>query len=70
MEPKKFLFVSLEGLIGDIAWRIAQEGHEVKYVIKNPEEKELANGFVQKAVSREHRTFCGRNGNKYVLVRT
>lgn len=48
MESKKFLFVSLDSLIGDIAWRVAKEGHEVKYYIKNPEEKEVADGFVPK----------------------
>ena len=48
MEPKKFLFVSLDALIGDIAWQISKEGHEVKYYIENPEEKEVSDGFVQK----------------------
>ena len=33
MNPKKFLFVSIDGLIGDIAWQIVKEGHEVKYFI-------------------------------------
>ena len=28
--PRKFLFVSLEGLIGDTAWSVAKEGHDVK----------------------------------------
>ncbi len=48
MEPKNFLFVSLDGLIGDIAWQIAKEGHNVKYFIGNKEEKEVAEGFVPK----------------------
>ncbi|MBU2562569.1 MAG: phosphoribosylamine--glycine ligase [Nanoarchaeota archaeon] len=48
MEPKNFLFISLEGLIGDIAWQVKKEGHNVKYYIKNPEEKEITNGFVEK----------------------
>jgi phosphoribosylamine---glycine ligase len=48
MEPKKFLFVSLEGLIGDTAWEVVKEGHEVRYFIQNPEEKEIADGFVPK----------------------
>ena len=30
---RKFLFVSLEGLIGDTAWAVAKEGHDVKYFI-------------------------------------
>jgi phosphoribosylamine---glycine ligase len=48
MEPKKFLFISFDGLIGDIAWQIKKEGNEVKYFIKNPDEKEVADGFVEK----------------------
>lgn len=48
MDSKKFLFVSIDGLIGDVAWHVAKEGHEVKYYIKNPDEKEVATGFVNK----------------------
>lgn len=44
--PKKFLFVTIDSLIGDIAWRIVLEGHEVKYYVKNPEDKEVGAGFV------------------------
>lgn len=45
---KRFLFVSLAGLIGDIAWQIVKEGHEVKYYIKAEREKDIADGFVPK----------------------
>lgn len=48
MESKKFLFVSLDALIGDVAWHVAKEGHQVKYYIKSPEEKEVSDGFVEK----------------------
>lgn len=48
MEKKKFLFVSLSGLIGDIAWQVAKEGHEVLYYIKAETEKDIADGFVKK----------------------
>jgi len=48
MDKKRFLFVSLEGLISDLAWQISKEGHEVKYSIENQTEKELADGFVPK----------------------
>ena len=48
MEPKNFLFVSIEGLIGDIAWQISKEGHNVKYSISSKEDKEVADGFVEK----------------------
>ncbi|HLC95752.1 MAG TPA: phosphoribosylglycinamide synthetase C domain-containing protein [Candidatus Nanoarchaeia archaeon] len=53
MEPKKFLFISWDGLIGDIAWQIAKEGHAVKYYIKSAEEKDVADGFVPKVDSWE-----------------
>ncbi len=49
MEPKKFLFVSIDGLIGDIAWQLIKEGHEAKYFIESEEEREVADGFVPKA---------------------
>lgn len=47
MEPKNFLFISIDSLIGDIAWQIVKEGHNVKYFIECAEEKEVASGFVQ-----------------------
>ncbi len=47
-EPKKILFVSLDGLIGDIAWQTIKEGHQAKYYIENPDDKEVADGFVPK----------------------
>jgi len=46
--PKNFLFISLDGLIGDIAWQILKEGHNVKYFIEAKEEKEVTDGFVPK----------------------
>lgn len=48
MPNKRFLFVSWDSLIGDIAWQTAKEGHEVKYYIQNPDEREIADGFVPK----------------------
>ncbi len=48
MEKKNFLFVSLDGLIGDTAWQVMKEGHDVKYHIENPAEKDIADGFVPK----------------------
>jgi phosphoribosylamine--glycine ligase len=48
MEKKKFLFVSLSGLIGDIAWQVVKEGHEVRYWIGAADEKDIADGFVPK----------------------
>jgi phosphoribosylamine--glycine ligase len=50
MEKKrKFLFVSLSGLVGDIAWQVLKEGHEVRYFIADEEEKDIADGFVPKS---------------------
>ena len=44
----KFLFVSYDGLIADIAWECVKEGEDVRFWIKDPEEKEIADGFVPK----------------------
>jgi len=48
MEPKNFLFISLEALITDIAWQVLKEGHNVKYYIHDPGQKEIGDGFVEK----------------------
>ncbi len=48
MKRKKFLFVSLDGLVGDIAWQMVKEGQQVKYYIEHDEEKEVTDGFVTK----------------------
>jgi phosphoribosylamine--glycine ligase len=42
----KFLFVSYDALIGDLAWDILKEGHDVKYFIENPADKDIGAGFV------------------------
>jgi phosphoribosylamine--glycine ligase len=44
-----FLFVSYDGLIGDLAWTIVKEGHNVKYSISNPADREVGAGFVPMA---------------------
>ena len=46
--PKKFLFVSWESLSGDLAWQIKKEGHEVKVYIKNEDDKDVYDGFLEK----------------------
>ncbi|MFH1210151.1 MAG: phosphoribosylglycinamide synthetase C domain-containing protein [archaeon] len=46
MEPKNFLFISLDNLIGDIAWQLIKEGHNVKYYVENEKEREVASGFI------------------------
>jgi phosphoribosylamine--glycine ligase len=48
-QPKvKFLFVSNEGLIGDLAWQIKKEGHDVKYFIAEKMQRDVCDGFVEK----------------------
>ena len=47
-KPKKFLFVSVGALIGDIAWMVRKEGHEVRYFIETESERSIADGFVDK----------------------
>lgn len=53
MESKKFLFVSYDALISDIAWQVVKEGHQAKYYIENKDEKEIADGFVDKTENWE-----------------
>jgi len=48
-KPKlKFLFVSIEALIGDLAWAVKKEGHEVKYYIEDKDQKDVCDGFLDK----------------------
>ncbi len=54
MEKKKFLFVSLDGLIGDTAWQLIKEGNEVRYCIEHKEEREVSDGFVPKIETWEN----------------
>jgi len=53
MEKRKFLFDSLSGLIGDIAWQVSKEGHEVRYYIKDQKEADIGDGFVAKSENPE-----------------
>src|SRR5918993_1386188 len=43
----KFLFVSYDGLIGDIAWECVKEGEDVRFWIKDPEEQEIRQAGVK-----------------------
>src|SRR3989344_2839125 len=45
---KKFLFISYDALISDIAWQVTKEGHEAKYYIKEKEYRDSADGLVEK----------------------
>ena len=50
MDSANFLFCSLdEPLIGDIAWQVHREGHNVKWHIASATEREIGDGFVPKA---------------------
>ncbi|VVB54039.1 Phosphoribosylamine--glycine ligase [uncultured archaeon] len=54
MEPKNFLFISLDALIGDTAWQVLKEGHNVKYYIQDPNQRDIADGFVPKVDNWEN----------------
>ncbi|MFT4250220.1 MAG: phosphoribosylamine--glycine ligase [Candidatus Woesearchaeota archaeon] len=55
METKNYLFITISGLITDIAWIIKKEGHNVKFYIKEAEDQEVGDGFVDKVSSwQEH----------------
>ena len=44
----RFLFVSKWALIHDLAGEVAKEGHEVRYAILSKNDKDVADGFVEK----------------------
>lgn len=48
MDKKKFLFVSYDALISDVAWQVVKEGHDVKYWIRDKDSSDVADGFVPK----------------------
>ncbi|MFH1521162.1 MAG: phosphoribosylglycinamide synthetase C domain-containing protein [Candidatus Micrarchaeota archaeon] len=56
--PKKLLkvlFVSIDALIGDMAWTIKKEGHEAKYYIQDKDQKDVCDGLVDKVDNwKEH----------------
>lgn len=45
---KKFLFISIEGLLCDIAWVIAKEGNQVKVYISDENSADIGTGFVDR----------------------
>jgi phosphoribosylamine--glycine ligase len=46
--PRKYLFVSPQALIHDLAMHVQEEGHAVRYSILAKSEKEVADGFLEK----------------------
>ena len=51
MEKKKFFFYSYEALHIDAAWRVLNEGHDVRYFIKDKQVNDTGDGFVPKVES-------------------
>jgi phosphoribosylamine--glycine ligase len=47
-KKQRFLFISHDALISDIAWQVTQEGHEAKYYIGDKNVSDIADGFVTK----------------------
>ena len=47
-EARRFLFVSIDALISDVAWQVAKEGNDVRYYIATESERTIADGFVPK----------------------
>ncbi len=45
---KKFLFVTDEALAIDLAWKVREEGNEVKMYIGNEDDQDIGEGFVEK----------------------
>ena len=54
--PKKFLFVSDIGCIGDLALQVKNEGNVVRYAIQDKHEKNVSDGFVDKVDEWEKNT--------------
>jgi len=50
---RKFLFIALESLSGDLAWTLSKEGHKVKMYIQSESDKDVYDGFVEKVSSWE-----------------
>lgn len=51
--PRRFLFVSLDALITDIAWQVSRAGNDVRYYIHEESERQIGDGFVPKVDSWE-----------------
>jgi phosphoribosylamine--glycine ligase len=46
--PRKYLFISRDGLIHDLAWEVQKEGHQVKYCILSKKDQDVADGLLEK----------------------
>src|SRR6266550_3384183 len=71
VDKKKFLFVSLDGLIADIAWQVVKEGHEVKLFTESKEERKKAGVSIIPQENfhsfDEAIAFVRANPNRYVI---
>jgi phosphoribosylamine--glycine ligase len=47
-DPRKFLFVSRQALIHDLAWEVRKEGHAVRYCILSRSDRDVADGLLDK----------------------
>jgi len=45
---RKFLFVSWESLSGDLAWQVQKEGNEVKIFVREPQDADVYQGFLER----------------------
>ncbi|HSU73000.1 MAG TPA: phosphoribosylglycinamide synthetase C domain-containing protein [Candidatus Binatia bacterium] len=45
---RKFLFVSHIALVGDLAWQVKKEGHDVRYFIRDKAQKDVCDDVVEK----------------------
>jgi len=45
---RKFLFVSKQGMIHDLAIQVLEEGHAVRYCIQSKADRDVADGFLEK----------------------
>jgi len=53
------LFVSRLGLIHDLGWQVRKEGHEVKYCILSKDDKDVADGLLEKVDNwEEHKDWA------------
>jgi hypothetical protein len=71
MESKRFLFCSLDAaLIGDLAWQVSKEGHDVRYYVEAESDREIADGFVPETdVLRAYEQAWGHRTKGFQLQR-
>jgi len=50
-EPLRFLFVSYDALITDIAWQVVKEGHEVRYSIDSEADRAIMERWSEKVLA-------------------